>query len=228
MIRHLLKNPCTIWLNWLFFLIRAQWNNRGRNVRIGYMAYAKRSALGRHSALHDGAVLVDGALGDFSYLAAGAQLGNTRVGKFCSIGPGVKSGLGRHPTRDFVSTHPAFYSVGGRQANATLASQQLFNEHLPIEIGNDVWIGAHAVLVDGVKIGDGAIVAAGSVVVSDVEPYSIVGGVPAGEIRKRFATEQVATLRALAWWDWSEEKLRKHQPQFSELASFLAAVKPSK
>lgn len=81
-----------------------------------------------------------------------------------------------------------------------------------IIIGNDVWIGYDAVIMAGVTIGDGAIIGTRAVVTKDVAPYSIVGGVPAREIRKRFAPEVVERLRELKWWDWPEEKIRKAIP----------------
>ena len=79
-----------------------------------------------------------------------------------------------------------------------------------IVIGNDVWIGYDAVIMAGVRIGDGAIIGTRAVVTKDIEPYSIVGGVPAKEIRKRFAPDIVAKLLELKWWDWPSEKIKNH------------------
>ena len=77
-----------------------------------------------------------------------------------------------------------------------------------IVIGNDVWIGFEAVIMSGVTIGDGAIVGARAVVTKDVPPYTIVGGVPVKEIRKRFSDERISELLNLKWWDWPEEKIQ--------------------
>ncbi len=79
-----------------------------------------------------------------------------------------------------------------------------------IVIGNNVWIGYDAIIMAGVNIGDGAIIGARAVVTKDVEPYSIVGGVPAKEIRKRFAPDVVAKLLELKWWNWPTEKIKDH------------------
>lgn len=79
-----------------------------------------------------------------------------------------------------------------------------------IVIGNDVWIGYDAVIMAGVRIGDGAIIGTRAVVTKDVEPYSIVGGVPAKEIRKRFAPEVIKKLIEIQWWNWSIEKIRSY------------------
>ena len=77
-------------------------------------------------------------------------------------------------------------------------------------VGNDVWIGYQAVVLSGVKIGDGAIIGARAVVTKDVPPYTIVGGVPAGPIRKRFDDDTIRRLQAVRWWDWEPERIRRH------------------
>ena len=79
-----------------------------------------------------------------------------------------------------------------------------------IVIGNDVWIGFEAVILSGVTIGDGAIIGARAVVTKDVPPYTIVGGVPARPIRKRFSEEVISKLSELQWWNWSEERIREN------------------
>ena len=81
-----------------------------------------------------------------------------------------------------------------------------------IVIGNDVWIGYEAVIMAGVHIGDGAIVGTRAVVTKDVPPYTIVGGVPAKEIRKRFSSDMIEQIQALKWWDWSVDKIREFLP----------------
>lgn len=85
-----------------------------------------------------------------------------------------------------------------------------------IVIGNDVWIGYEAVIMAGVHIGDGAIIAARAVVTKDVPPYTIVGGTPAKEIRKRFDAEVIQQLLMLKWWDWSTDKIRNSLPYITE------------
>lgn len=89
-------------------------------------------------------------------------------------------------------------------------------------IGNDVWIGYEAVVMSGVKIGDGAIIGTRAVVTKDVPPYTIVGGVPARPIRKRFDDAVIERLEALRWWDWDEEKIRRSIPAIQ--AGDLAAL----
>ena len=168
------------------------------------------------------------SMGKGTYLARGVRLSDCRIGKFCSIGPGVTSINGSHPTRDFVSTHPAFYSAH-TPSHLSYTEEQRYDEykwldqsnHVLNKIGNDVWIGAHALIMEGVSIGDGAIVAAGAVVTKDVPPYAIVGGVPAKIIRYRFDEESIEKLLLIKWWDKDEEWIRKKAPLFNNYLEFI-------
>jgi len=128
------------------------------------------------------------------------------IGKFCQIATGVKFIMngGNHPM-DGASTYP-FKVMGGEWSDAELN---------PISkgdtvIGNDVWVGNSVIFMPGVKIGDGAIIAANSAVTKDVPPYSVVGGNPATLIRKRFDDESVELLLGLSWWNWSIEKITEN------------------
>ena len=130
------------------------------------------------------------------------------IGKFCSIACGARflmnsanHALGSLSTYVF----PIFYEEWGHGMEVTEA----WDHRGDIVIGNDVWIGYEAVILSGVTIGDGAIVAARSVVTRDVPPYTIVGGVPARPIRRRFDQETIDALLELRWWDWPLEKLSK-------------------
>lgn len=121
-------------------------------------------------------------------------------------------GLGRHPT-DWLSTSPTFYSTLN-QVGTSFADTNLFDELQTVQIGNDVWIGARVTVLDGVKVGDGAIIAAGSVVTEDVMPYTIVGGIPAKRLRDRMPPAHAEKLRALGWWDWLEGSLLGLLPNY--------------
>lgn len=102
------------------------------------------------------------------------------------------------------------------------ASEKLFDESSKKTIiGNDVWIGARAIILSGVKIGDGAIIAAGAVVTKDVEPYTIAGGVPAKPIRKRFTDEQIDALINLKWWDKDDMWMREYAAMFSHIEELI-------
>ena len=163
----------------------------------------------------------DVKVGCYSYISAQAAMSMVTVGRFCSIGPYLICGHGDHPT-DFASTSPVFFSRE-KQCGASFADKNLFEERRPIQIGNDVWIGARVFVRDGVKIGNGAIIAAGAVVVKDVPDYAIIGGIPAKLIRYRFSEGIIAELLKLRWWEWPEEKLRKAQPYIAQnnLQNFL-------
>ena len=131
------------------------------------------------------------------------------VGKFCSIACGAKFLMtSANHAMGSLSTYvwPIFYEEWGHGMEVTEA----WDKRGDIVIGNDVWIGYEAVILSGVTIGDGAIVGARSVVTRDVPPYTIVGGVPARPIRRRFGQETIDALLELRWWDWPLEKLSKN------------------
>ncbi|MFT3982357.1 MAG: CatB-related O-acetyltransferase [Lachnospiraceae bacterium] len=163
-------------------------------------------------------------IGRGSYIGRDTTIQSSMIGRYSSIGAEVQLLSGRHPSRDFVSTHPAFYSVcpvTGR----TYVKQQKYQERADVdtfghqlEIGNDVWIGQGAALMEGIRIGDGAIIGAGAVVTKDVEPYSVVAGVPAKEIRKRFSEEEIEWLLLLAWWNRDEEWIRANAEYFENIS----------
>jgi len=175
--------------------------------------------------------LINSFLGRGSYIANNSIIRNTKIGRFCAIGDYVRTGLGKHPTKDFVSIHPAFFSLQ-KPAGFTFVKEQLFDEHDYVDndkqyyvvIGNDVWIGNNVLIMDGVSIGDGAIVAAGAIVTKDVKPYAIVAGIPAKVINNRFNKEQVKKLLEIKWWDWTFIKLSDSSKDFTEFEKFLKVI----
>lgn len=135
-----------------------------------------------------------------------------RIGKFCSIACGAKFlfNCANHSLRSLSTyTFPLFYDEWGLD-KADVASA--WDNKGDIVIGNDVWIGFEAVIMAGVHIGNGAIIGARAVVTKDVAPYTIVGGVPARAIRKRFDDATISRLESLRWWDWSKERIRRELP----------------
>ena len=132
------------------------------------------------------------------------------IGKFCSIACGTKFMFtsGNHSLKSLSTyTFPIFFDEWNLDSkNITSA----WDNKGDIVIGNDVWIGYEAVIMPGVKIGDGAIVGTRAVVTKDVPPYTIVGGVPAKPIRKRFDDETIKKLLKIKWWDWDKEKIEKN------------------
>jgi acetyltransferase-like isoleucine patch superfamily enzyme len=141
-------------------------------------------------------------LGDYSYVNAGSIIASGAVGKFCSIGYYSQIGMPAHPTA-YIGTSPRTY--GTRNVFGIPA---LWNDYpAPPAIGNDVWVGSMALILQGVRVNDGAVVSGGAVVTKDVPPYCIVGGVPARVIRQRFEDEVVEALLRLRWWDLPRSEL---------------------
>lgn len=127
------------------------------------------------------------------------------IGKFCSIGPNVIIILGGIHPIDWVSLYP--FRIRYQLPEA-------YEDGMPttkgdISIGNDVWIGTGVTIMSGVQIGNGAVITSNSVVTRDVPPFSVCGGVPTKVIRNRFTEEQITNLQSIAWWDWSDEKIRE-------------------
>ncbi len=211
------------------FLKRVKWKHFRRHLvslrTKGFYSDAdsfasKDCTFGEFSRIANGSILKKCRIGRFSY-ASGARIYNTTIGSFCSIGPETQiGGFGRHPTH-FLSTHPVFYS-NMKQVGVTFSGRQLIDEILPVLVGNDVWIGARVTVLDGVRIGDGCIVAAGAVVTKDIPDYSIVGGVPARLIRKRFSDDVIQELSALRWWDLPMETLKEAAPLFCDKMEWTA------
>lgn len=127
------------------------------------------------------------------------------IGKFCMIASDVKFIMnGANHLTNALTTYPfAIFGNGWEKA----MDGKSYPQKGDIIIGNDVWIGYNATIMAGVTIGDGAIIATNSTVIKDVEPYSIVGGNPAAEIKKRFSAETISKLLELKWWNWDIEKI---------------------
>lgn len=129
------------------------------------------------------------------------------IGKFCSIACGAKFlfNSANHKMASLSTyTFPLFFEEWGLEKENVA---QAWDQKGDIIIGNDVWIGYEAVILSGVTIGDGAVIGCRAVVTKDVPPYTIVGGVPAKPIRKRFDEETIKELQKIKWWDWPEEKI---------------------
>ncbi|WP_144300786.1 DapH/DapD/GlmU-related protein [Stackebrandtia nassauensis] len=132
------------------------------------------------------------------------------IGKYCALATGTRFIMAgaNHPTAG-VSTFP-FTIFGGEWAEKTLDVLSAIPSRGDTIVGNDVWFGYQSLVMPGVRIGDGAIIASGSVVTGDVAPYSVVGGNPAKQIRRRFSDTEVEQLLDAAWWDWPMELVTEH------------------
>ncbi|RUR52558.1 CatB-related O-acetyltransferase [Aeromonas veronii] len=176
-----------------------------------YKRKNKTSSFADKSVLFQKANVKNSSIGKYTYLAGFANINNCKIGDFCSIADGVRIGIGMHPL-NYISTHPVFYSAKTIFPYKLLESSVLsklpdYDESKEVIIGNDVWIGTSSIILDGVKIGNGVVIAAGAVVTKDVPDYAIVGGVPARIIKYRPTSE---TIDGVKWWDLDEDRLRSY------------------
>lgn len=191
-----------------------------RHLKIGYLSDPISCRFGLYNTIYENVVLRNVEISDFSYVNSHSSIFQTRIGKFTVIGEHVTCGLAIHPSSDFVSMHPIFYSTR-KQSQISFADRDYIHEFEPVEIGNDVWVGSHALLKGGVTIGNGAIIGAGSLVTRDVPPYAIVGGVPAKIIRYRFNHEQIHFLQEFKWWNKDLSWLEKNYFDMHNIDNFM-------
>ena len=178
------------------------------------------STFGRRCRLGKDVLVRHCVLGDYSYAEAGARLTHARLGSFCSIAPGAMVGLAAHPTAGYASSHPLFYRHAP-DLGYDLCDREEREEYVVTTLGSDVWVGANALVKDGVTVGHGAVLGAGAVVTKDVPAYAVVGGVPARVIRFRFDEPDRDLLLRLAWWGRGEAWLRANLPLMRDARRLL-------
>lgn len=154
-----------------------------------------------HSFTHifSNCILNNSIIESYSYIGRNCLVQNATIGKFCSIANDVFIGLGKHPL-DLFSTSPIFYRIDNPLKFKLVEEEYDMEEYSPITIGHDVWIGARAIILDGVSIGNGAVVAANAVVTKNVPDYAIVVGSPAKVLRYRFTEDKIKRLIKSEWW----------------------------
>ena len=210
-----------------YFLMKIKWRGicqLSNNVWVSHTSYFEgMNKIHYNSKFH-------GYLGYGSYIGWNCEL-NANIGRFSSIAPNVVVNCGTHPINEpFVTTCPSFFSLNQAkmQNGSTFATSQLFDEFkfydsknkIAVKIGSDCWIGDGAFIVGGIEIGDGAVVLAHAVVTQNVAPYSIVGGVPAKEIGRRFDDDTIAFLLKTKWWNNDVSWFEKNWGLFSDIKAF--------
>ena len=194
---------------------------KDKHLEIGRRCFLKQCRFGEYNKIFDRCYLVEVTLGDRSYISEDCAMYDVDIGRYCAIGPRVAAGLGIHPSRTFVSVHPLFYSRTNAACTAPVANHNYTVEHLPVTIGHDVWIGSNALLLDGVNIGNGAIIAAGAVVTKDVPAYAVVGGVPAKVISYRFSKAHIQFLETFKWWKKDKDWIKSNWKAFHDIDTFM-------
>jgi len=210
--------------------------SKSKNVKFYTNVTIDRNTIFEGSnAIFNNTIVNNSYIGFASYIANNSTIKKTKIGRYCAIGDNVRTMLGIHPSKDFVSIHPAFFSTA-KQSGFTFTEKQLFEEHkyvddkkkYVVEIGNDVWIGNNVMIMDGITIGDGAIIAGGAVVTNDVKPYSIVGGIPAKFIKSRFEESEIEFLLSFKWWDKSYDWIKENCKLFRDIKQFMKDNKNGK
>lgn len=178
---------------------------------------APNVTLGRWTEVGRGTQMTDSQMGDYSYVCEWGHVIWTTIGKFTNIANAVRINPGNHPTWR-ACQHHALYRAAAYGLGEDESDFFEWRKDHWVTIGHDVWIGHGVTITAGVTVGDGAVIGAGAVVTKNVAPYTIVGGVPAKPIRRRFSEAQGEALQQIAWWDWSHEDFGAALGDFRELS----------
>jgi len=180
-------------------------------------------SLGTYTEVGARTTLLEVELGDYSYVVNDSDIAYARIGKFTSIAAMTRINPGNHPMNRASQSHFSYrastYFDGERDEDEFFAWRRAQG----VTIGHDVWIGHGAIVLPGRRIGNGAVIGAGSVVTKDIPDYAIAVGNPARIVRERFTGDIAARMQALAWWDWPHDRLHAALADFRELnaARFL-------
>ena len=175
------------------------------------------SSFGRYVEIGAGTRVANSEFGDYSYCDRTCDIANARIGKFANIASFTRIGATDHPMEKASLHHFLYRSADYWDDVEDDGDWFAHRASRMATIGHDTWIGHAAIIKPEVTIGDGAVVASGAIVTKDVPPYTIVAGVTAKAVRRRFSEQVADRLMALAWWDWSHERLRQVLPDFRSM-----------
>ncbi len=184
-------------------------------------AQIRACQLGAWTEIGPHAQLVESSIGDYSYCAGANQIIYAEIGRFCSIASYVRINPGNHPMERVTQHHMTYRRVQYGFAATDDADFFAWRRAHRCLVGHDVWIGHGAIILPGVTVGTGAVVAAGAVVSRDVAPYSIVAGVPARMLRRRFPEALAEKLLRIAWWEWDRATLEARFADLNDVERFV-------
>jgi phosphonate metabolism protein (transferase hexapeptide repeat family) len=181
-------------------------------------AKVRDSSFGAYCEVGARTKIAESSFGDYSYVVNDSDIIYTTVGKFCSIAAHTRINPGNHPLHRVALSHFTYRSSAYGLGDDDAAFFDWRRSYRAV-LGNDVWIGHGAIVLPGIKIGNGAAIGAGTVVSKDVPPFAVVVGVPGRVVRHRFPPDIVAALERIGWWDWSHDQLRDGLMDFRAMSA---------
>lgn len=176
--------------------------------------------LGKYTSVFQNAILVNSKIGNYTYIQKDSRIYYATIGNFCSIAEQVVVGAANH-RMDIPTASPYFDQSFSYLPKIFKTGEVNMVEVKGVSIGHGVWLGIRSIILDGVTIGDGAIVAAGAVVTKDVPPFTIVGGVPAHPIRKCFDDDTIDNLLKIEWWNQTDEWIEDNKLALVDMHKFM-------
>lgn len=179
----------------------------GNNTSVGDDTILYESRIYNNSEVNKRCLILNSTIGSFCYTGINTTIRHAQIGSFCSISWNVTIGGANHETKN-IST---FRLRKFKKLNLVAHDSSDIEDYKEsCIIGNDVWISSNVAILRGVEIGNGAVIGAGAVITKNVEPYSIVAGVPGRKIKMRFDEETIAIFEKIKWWDWPIETINEH------------------
>lgn len=188
------------------------------NSRISNVSFISANVnVDKTAYIYRGVKAKKAVIGAHTYIAANTDIENAEIGKFCSIADHCRIGMSGHSLQ-YISTSPIFTQTRNALQERWIEKDVFVHksEKERVVLGHDVWVGSHVLINGGVRVGNGACIAAGAVVVKDVPPYAIVGGVPAKIIRYRFPQEVIDKLENIQWWNLPIDILKQNIHLFQQ------------